>query len=386
MCPTRRLLFRRELSRLSQGSLTDGFDLVVCDDCGAAYADGIPAQEVFDRYYAEMSKYEYSSRAGAPSESDQERFADIAGSLTPHLRADSRLLDVGCATGGLLNAFRERGYPNLLGVDPSPACVRLTTELHGVAARCATLGTLDTLGERVDVVLLTGVLEHLRDVDDSLRQVRSCLREGGSLYVEVPDASRYDEHFSAPFQLFSMEHVNYFSPASLGNLLARHGFAPVFSRRGARPLSAQAMEPAVSALYRLQVGANGALPVRDTETAPALERYIAQSRALEERVRAKIAALAAAGRPLAVWGVGTHTLRLLETSRLSEARIVAFLDSNANYQGKTLAGVPVQAPADFADRDAEVLISTQTAENEIARTIEQTLRWPNKVHRLYGES
>ena len=384
-CPTKRRLFRQELSRLSQGSLMDGFDLAVCDDCGAAYADGIPAQEAFDRYYAEMSKYEYSSRAGAPSESDQARFADIAESLAPHLRPDSRLLDIGCATGGLLDAFRQRGCANLLGVDPSPACVRLTTELHGVPARCATLRTLDTLGERADLVLLTGVIEHLRDVDDSLRQVRGCLGEGGSLYVEVPDASRYDEHFSAPFQLFSMEHVNYFSPRSLDNLLARHGFSPVFSRRVARPLSAQAMEPTIAALYRLDGAADAAARVRDTETAPALERYIAQSRALEERVRAKVAALAAAGRPLAVWGVGTHTLRLLETSRLPEARIVAFLDSNANYQGKSLAGVPVLAPADFADRDAEVLISTQTAEQEIARTIAQTLRWPNKVHRLYGE-
>jgi FlaA1/EpsC-like NDP-sugar epimerase len=101
-------------------------------------------------------------------------------------------------------------------------------------------------------------------------------------------------------------------------------------------------------------------------------------------VQQKINELADAARPLAVWGVGTHTLRLLETSRLPEARIVAYLDSNANYQGKQLAGVPVLAPADFSDPSVEILISTQTAEDEIARTITHTLRWPNVVHRLYG--
>ncbi len=383
--PSKRLLFRQEFRQLSAGSLLDGFDLVACGDCGAGYADGIPAQESFDRYYAEMSKYEYSGRAGMPSESDQERFAGMAAMLAPHLHADSRLLDIGCATGGLLGAFRARGFTNLLGVDPSPVCARLAAELHGVPARCATLRTLDTLGERADVALLTGVLEHLRDLDGSLQQVKSCLGAGGSLYVEVPDASRYDRHFSAPFQLFSMEHINYFSPVSLGNLLARHGFAPVFSERKVNPLSAQAAEPTVAALYRLEdPGVGGPSRTPDTETAPALERYIAQSHTLEARVRQTVAALADAGRPLAVWGVGTHTLRLLETSRLPEARIVAFLDSNANYQGKTLAGVPVLAPAEFADREAEVLISTQTAENEIARAIAETLRWPNKVHRLYA--
>ena len=79
-----------------------------------------------------------------------------------------------------------------------------------------------------------------------------------------------------------------------------------------------------------------------------MERYIQQSRALEAKIQAKIAALVDAAKPLAVWGTGTHTLRLLETSRLPQARIVAFIDSNVHYQGKTLAGVPIISTAALA--------------------------------------
>ena len=381
----RRALFRQSFGALSQGSLLTGYDLVVCADCGAGYSDDIPTQDAFDRYYAEMSKYEYSDSAGIQTETDLSRFRETANLVTPHLKRDHRLLDIGCATGGLLAEFKRRGFSNLLGVDPSPACAKLTEQLYGIPAQALSISTLNQLGEPADVAILTGVLEHIRDVDSSLDSVKSCLREGGFIYVEVPDATRYDQHFSAPFQLFSMEHVNYFSPVSLGNLMARHGFSVVFTRRLIRHLSPQAIEPAIGALFRWEAANKSAASLgRDEETEPALVRYIQQSRVLEEKIQSKIAALADAAKPLAVWGTGTHTLRLLETSRLPQARIVAFIDSNVHYQGKTLAGIPVIAPSAFTDKNAEILISSQTAEQEIFQTITQKLRWPNVVHRLYA--
>jgi SAM-dependent methyltransferase len=378
------VLFRQTLATLSQGSLLDGFDLAVCAECGGAYADDIPEQEAFDRYYAEMSKYEYSSSAGVPSETNRDRFRENAAWVEPHLRPEFRLLDVGCATGGLLAEFKARGFSHLLGVDPSPVCARLAQELHGIRALALTFNELEKLDEKADVVFLTGVLEHIRDIDAALEKIRGRLDPGGLLFVEVPDATRYDRHFSAPYQLLSMEHVNYFSPASLTFFLDRQGFTPIFTRRSDRYLTPQAVEPCVGGLFRLERSGASGLAGRDEETLPALQRYLEQCAALETRINAKVAELADSGVPLAVWGTGTHTLRLLKTSRLGEAKIVAFIDSNANYQTKELAGVKVLAPADFHDREAHILISTQPAEEEIWQTITQKLRWPNPVHRLYA--
>ena len=381
----KQVLFRQEFAELSRGSLLDGFDLVACSACGAAFADDIPEQAAFDRYYAEMSKYEYAAGAGAPSASDRERFGEIADLVQPHLRPELRLLDVGCATGGLLAEFKARGFSHLLGVDPSPACARLAEELHGIRGRALTLAGLDALDEKADAIFLTGVLEHVRAVDEALRQVIGRIDGDGLLYIEVPDASRYDRHFSAPYQLLSMEHVNYLSPTSLTALLQRHGFRPVLTQRLIRHLSARAIEPCVGGLFRRDGGVAQEAVVRDEETLPALRRYLEQSAALERRIHARVAELVESGLPLAVWGTGTHTLRLLKTSRLGEAKIVAFIDSNANYQAKELAGVRVIAPADFHDREAQILISSQPAEEEIWQTITQKLRWPNPVHRLYAE-
>lgn len=78
------MLFRQVFSAFSEGGLLTGYDLAVCGECGAGYADGIPAREVFDTYYARMSKYEQSQRRGELSPIDKERFAEVADMLAPH--------------------------------------------------------------------------------------------------------------------------------------------------------------------------------------------------------------------------------------------------------------------------------------------------------------
>lgn len=50
------------------------------------------------------------------------------------------------------------------------------------------------------------------------------------------------------------------------------------------------------------------------------------------------------GRPVAVWGVGQLTMRLLGETSLGRAEIAVFADSNPIHHGRTLAGRPVVAP------------------------------------------
>jgi SAM-dependent methyltransferase len=378
-------LFQQSFSSLSQGSLLNGYALVICNSCGAGYAQDIPDRSVFDRYYTEMSKYEFTDRSGVQTESDLQKFRQEVDLVSPYINQTDRILDIGCSTGGLLAEFKRRGFTNLLGVDPSPACSKFTEELHGITAKTATISTLDRLNERVDIAFLTGVLEHLPDLDSSLNSIKTCLRKGGSIFLVVPDATRYDLHFSAPFQFFSMEHINYFSPLSLSNLMARHEFSTVFTKRLTLQLTPHANEPSIAGLFRwdLEPQDNSSF-VRDDETEPALCRYIQQSQTLEQQIQSKIDRLVDASKPLAVWGVGTHTLRLLETSRLSQAKLVAFIDSNVNYQGKTLAGIPIISPAEFNNSSAEILISSQTAEPDIFQAIERDWQWSNRIHRLYN--
>jgi SAM-dependent methyltransferase len=376
-----RILFRPVFSAFSEGGLLTGYNLAVCAECGASYADGIPAREVFDTYYARMSKYEQSQRSGELSPVDRQRFVEVADMLTPHLAPASRVVDIGCATGGLLAELKRRGFHHLLGLDPSAACADIARRLYGLEVRTATMHELTALAERFDVAVFTGVFEHLPELDESISALINILKPGGLLYVEVPDASAYHQRFSAPYQFLSIEHVNFFSPASLANLLARRGFACVFARKVDRHLGPHSIEPAVAALFSFT--GKGAPPQRDLETEPALLQYLEASRRLEEEIQQKIARLAEGQVPLAVWGAGTHTLRLLETSKLASARLLAFIDSNPRYRGKQLRGIPILTPAEFEFPEATILISSQVAEAEIKHQIQNQLRWTNPLVCFY---
>jgi FlaA1/EpsC-like NDP-sugar epimerase len=153
-----------------------------------------------------------------------------------------------------------------------------------------------------------------------------------------------------------------------------------------RFLAPRAVEPAIAAVFSRRSVASAQPPVFDAETEPTLARYIQGSAIVEQRIQGTISELAASKEPLAVWGAGTHTLRLMETSALPEANLVAFIDSNVRYQGKKLHSVPIIAPAQFSDRAATILISSHVAEAEIADAIKQRWQWPNRVIRLYGDA
>jgi hypothetical protein len=231
---------------------------------------------------------------------------------------------------------------------------------------------------------MVGVLEHLRELDEAFGHLRALLSPAGLLYVEVPDVTAFADWPNAPYQDFSTEHINFFSPTSLSNLMRRHGFARVFLEQNHREQSYKTVMSNVSAIYRKEP-----LPAEmevqfDSETASGLRRYLAQSGADDERLRAAIDRLIDAGRRILVWGVGTHTSRLMATSRLAEADIVGFIESNSRYHGKTLLGRPILAPAALKNHPEPVLISSRVFEKEIIEQIRHDLGCSNELILLYN--
>lgn len=389
VCDSRkvRLLFRQTFSAMSSGSLLRGYDVVVCEKCGFGFADYIPGQAAFDAYYRDMSKYEHEDRGGGVSEHDMARFRATVETVRPYLTdPNSRLLDVGCSTGQLLALFKESGLKNVIGLDPSPMCAKMARELFDIHVLTGVLADVPRImasESPFDFIILIGVLEHLCDLDTSLKGVRELASPNALIYVEVPDATDFASWPDAPFQEFSTEHINYFSAVSLTNLLGGLGFAQVYSRQIARHQSQSTIMPVVTAIYRKEELTGASPIIRDTETERGLAAYIARSRQTDESIRKIIDDLVMSNSPVIVWGVGTHTLRLLETSRLGQANIVAFVDSNPRYQGKELHGRPILAPADLHGQSEPILISSRVFQADIENFIRKALELKKDIIKLY---
>jgi SAM-dependent methyltransferase len=382
-----KLLFRQAFSEISSGSLLPGYDVVVCDKCGFSFADNIPDQTAFNIYYREMSKYEHKERLGHESEYALAKFKEIASILKPFL-PDIRMcvMEIGCATGTLLSLLKENGYENLLGIDPSPACAEAAHRLYGVRVLPHTLSDIELPDCSISFIILAGVLEHVRDLSTALSKLWNILSVNGRIYVSVPDASRYNEGEDAPFQEFSIEHINFFGPTSLTNLMHINGFRQLFNQGSMIQVNKRTATPIIHAIYEKSTREpSDASFEPDLQTMPGLVGYIDHSHLVDDRIHKVIDELAPGGRPIIVWGVGTHTQRLLASSRLAQANIVAFVDSNPNYHGKYLNGVPIIPPGNLSGRSEAILVSSRIFQSEIVHQIHSDLNLGNEVFTLYED-
>lgn len=356
---------------LPDGHLLDApYDVVACRTCGMAFADTPLAQDVYDAYYAEGSKYadEQTGTGGGDAAWDDARLRETAETIDGFLPdADVRLVDVGCASGGLLRWLATRGRRRLDGVDPSPACVRAVSALEGVRGHVGSLLALPDAVLGADAAVVSHVLEHVRDVDGAMAALCALVRPSGRLYVEVPDAARYEECLVAPFQDFNVEHINHFSARSLASLLERHGFRVVGSGRKTIPASASAQYPATWAVAeRAGAGpADGWTPTFDADLGPALEGYVRASRSRLSSYDARFERLLRESPALIVWGTGQTTRELLAETPLGRARVIAFADSNPLYHGRRLAGAPVVAPEALHGYDAPILVGSLVSQQAI---------------------
>ena len=384
-CPTcdeleRETLFTQRFESVASVSLMRGYDLVACSHCGLVFADHIPPAESFEHYYAEASKYEFSHRDGEQYDAEQERLASLAVRIADLAPASTRLLDIGCSTGELLVALRAHGFSNVAGMDPSEACVRYARAKHGLQMMHQVLGPkpVDTLP--FETVVLSAVLEHVPDLHTFVESVSQWLTPDGLLVVEVPDAENFAKTYNAPYQEFSVEHINFFSAPALDNLLGLYGYTRIATFQELCSAGGNLTGSVLTTMYRRNTAPVN--PVREHASESGVREYLMESLSKIETERDVIAKLVESQTPIIVWGVGTLCQRLLATTPLRKANILAFVDSNPHYQGSNLVGRPVLAPSALPERTEPILILSWGFFEEIRIQIREDLAMKNDIIRI----
>ena len=103
------------------------------------------------------------------------------------LPAGLRLLDVGAAGGHLGRAVRSR-CAWLAGIEPDPGLPEGAREGYD-EWRATHLDAAGAWSEPFDVVVFADVLEHVARPEDVLMRARGWLRDGGRLFVSLPNVA-----------------------------------------------------------------------------------------------------------------------------------------------------------------------------------------------------
>ena len=132
----------------------------------------------------------------------------------------SKLLDVGCGPGVLLNQLRTERRCKCFGLDFSSVAISLLrgTDIPGVVARLPQMPFKDS---SFDTVIATEVLEHLEKPSETLNEMKRVAKAGGLLICSVPNECMTKEECN--------EHLHDFNLESFRNLIHNLGKSGIFN-------------------------------------------------------------------------------------------------------------------------------------------------------------
>ena len=252
--------------------------------------------------------------------------------ISAQLRPGASVLEIGCATGELAELLQERNsVAQYDAIELSPRSAEVARKRVSALATTTLTEALDAgtfSPGAYDLVVMSHVLEHISDVDQELRSVRTALTSEGRLFIEVPNASGNQ---TLPFD-DNLSHVHFFSPTSLHRMLAKHGMTAVSVETG------------------------GWLDPRYSDSLRAIFSDFAPPR-LQPTLLSDRLPHSGTDR-LAVWGAGSVARELL-ANFFDLSRISFFVDGNRDKHGSMCLGIPVRTPqALMTDDYSGVLINS----------------------------
>ena len=144
---------------------------------------------------------------------------------------NTRVLDIGCASGAFLNSVSRQFSWTGVGLEPSRWMCEFGKQTYGLDLRpnyfSADLFSTDSF----DLVTLWDVVEHISEPNQVFRDIALVLKGDGYLIVNVPNSDSVASRlFGRRWPFLLAVHIHYFTPKSITKMLGKHGFEVVESR------------------------------------------------------------------------------------------------------------------------------------------------------------
>jgi 2-polyprenyl-3-methyl-5-hydroxy-6-metoxy-1,4-benzoquinol methylase len=208
--------------------------IVQCLRCGLSYANPRHEGDQLSESYRNMVDESYLEQEAGRRRSSKA----VLAFFEKQKKNRGRLLDVGCATGFLLEEARQRGW-EAYGVELSRWASEIAkTKLGADRVFWGALAEAKFPSSHFDAVVLKDTIEHLSNPRQELEEIRRIMKPDGLLCVNTPNIeSLVSRLLRAKWWGVKQSHLFYFTPKTLSRLLETCGFVPIKVRSHARTFS-----------------------------------------------------------------------------------------------------------------------------------------------------
>lgn len=205
------------------------FHIVSCQKCEFKFTNPIPELNDLGNYYKSEEYISHSNtKAGIVSKLYHLVRSYTLGKKIKLLKKYVKpglILDYGAGTGMFLNACENSGWKGI-GMEPD-SDARAIAKGMGLTL-LENKGGIDVLlpNQTFDAITLWHVLEHVTDLDDTLKYFKKKLNSNGALIIAVPNYTSEDaKHYKEFWAAYDVpRHLYHFAPNSISRLLSTHGF------------------------------------------------------------------------------------------------------------------------------------------------------------------
>ncbi len=344
-------------------------ELVTCSECSFLFSNAEYTEEKLNEYYS--SYYSGVSYNAIPITSHYltTRKMSIVDVVLPYIdksknKLDVTICDIGCGSGNLLAEFYKKGFTNVLGVDTADVD-SISVEGRSIPIQKEDLYNF-TLNYKPEVILSTGVLEHLLHPKKALEIAYENLEQGGILYVEVPDAAKADQQ-SFILSTTTVEHINFFTQVQLQKLLHEIGFS-VFDVRLFTTENTQKIDS-------IGIVASKGVKKAEFEMSTQLDAQKLKNEisSITYSIDQDLIEFVNTDRPVYIWGITPVVGTIWEHSSMSQCSIRAVVDKSEKKQGQYINGLCVQSPEILIDApdDSAVIIGAIIREESVIEELER---------------
>lgn len=351
---------------------------LLCTHCGHFQNEYFVSGE--ERYIE--SNYSYTSSNSPSAMNHWDEFTDTVSKYIKLLPED-HVIEFGSNDGYLTLQFQKKGARGT-GIDPSPIMSAVARK-SGVNAIEGFVGK-DTITKAVKkyglarLICGNNVLNHIENLDDAMKAIKSGITDGGYFVVEVPSLKDTVEKYL--FDMIFHEHISTFSVKSIDYLLKKHGLyitkvenIPYHGGSLRVYASTKKSEYNKSAVDK-QIESEQKIRLFNPET---YKQFMAKIIKDKNDLLAILFSLKKQGKRIAAVGGGARSNTLLNFYRLDNTVIEFLTDASKHKIGKYTPGSNILIKDDNALYSENIDVALITAWNIGKYLVEKIKKINNKI-------
>ena len=194
-----------------------------CLNCGFVFSERIPTHRELEEHYKGYSRDDYLSPLTI------KRYNELLDYFEPY-RKTNNLLDIGCGMGYFLEEAKKRGW-DVFGTEFTDAAIKICKQ-KDISMKKGVFNPKNYKIKAFDIITSFEVIEHINNPLFEVANYYEVLRKNGMLYITTPNFNsllryRMQENYNV---ITYPEHLSYYTPKTINNLLILTGFKKSFSK------------------------------------------------------------------------------------------------------------------------------------------------------------